>query len=74
MNLVLGRKAVPEFLQEGVRPELMAAALAPLLAGGEEAKAQRQALAEAITRLDSGESPSLRAAATILQVAAAPGR
>ncbi|MCC6920988.1 MAG: lipid-A-disaccharide synthase [Alphaproteobacteria bacterium] len=73
VNLVLGRKAVPEFLQESVRPDLMAEALAPLLAGGEAAQAQRQALAEAIAKLDSGESPSRRAAETILQVAAARG-
>jgi lipid-A-disaccharide synthase len=72
VNLVLGRRAVPEFLQEGVRPVEMARALRPLILGGPEAEAQRAALAEAVAKLDSGEAPSRRAAETILKIAAAP--
>lgn len=70
VNLVLGWRAVPEFLQEGVRPAEMAKALRPLILGEEGAITQRAALAEAVAMLDSGEPPSRRAAETVLRLAA----
>jgi lipid-A-disaccharide synthase len=69
VNLVLGRRAIPEFMQEALKPADMAAALAPLLRDGPEAAAQREALDEAVAGLDSGEPTSSRAAEAILAIA-----
>jgi lipid-A-disaccharide synthase len=66
-NLVLGEKAVPEFLQGECTADRLARALVPLL--GDTAERQRQL--EAFARLDaimglSGEAPSRRAAHAVL--------
>ena len=72
VNLILGRPAVPELLQEDCRPDPIAAAATKLL--GDEALRQDQqtALAEAVARLRGGDErpPSQRAAARILELLA----
>ncbi len=66
VNLVLGRKAVPECLQERCTPEAIAAAVEPLLAPGGGA-AQRAAFSEAMALLGrEGPEPGLRAARSVL--------
>lgn len=70
-NIILGRKAVPEFLQDDCTAENLARALAPLLRGGPEREAQLAALAEVdeMMRLPEGEQPSARAADVVLRLA-----
>lgn len=70
-NLVIGRRAIPEFVQDEVTPAALAAAVTPLLIDDTAAAIQRAALAEAVAKLDSGASPSLRAAEAILKIARA---
>ncbi|MBM3561082.1 MAG: lipid-A-disaccharide synthase [Alphaproteobacteria bacterium] len=71
-NLIVGRKVLPEFLQDGVRPAPMAGALDAMLDEGprraEIAAAQREAI-DALGR--GGPSPSDRAAAVILDIISA---
>jgi lipid-A-disaccharide synthase len=67
VNLVSGRRAVPEFLGPGCRPEPIARALLALLADPAAAEAQRQAMAETMALLGrGGEPPGLRAARAVL--------
>src|SRR5262249_12854916 len=70
INLVLGRRAVPEFLQDACTPEALAQALKPLLID-ETARAQQlHDLDEAVRAFGVGqESPSLRAARAVLSLA-----
>ena len=69
LNVVLGRKAVPEFLQEDCRADLLAAALTPLLDDPDAAAAQRRDCAEASRLVGlGGPPPSDRAAAAVLKV------
>lgn len=69
-NLILGRNAFPEFLQNDCVPEKLAGALAPLLEGGEERDRQLEALAEIRERMVVEEgSPSNRAAHIVMQYA-----
>jgi lipid-A-disaccharide synthase len=72
VNLILGRPAVPELLQEDCRADRIAAAATRLI--GDEARRQEQqaALAEAVARLRAGDErpPSARAAAQILELLA----
>lgn len=71
-NLVIGRRAVPEFIQEQVTPEALASAVIPLLVDEGAAAAQRSALAEAVSKLGTpGDGPSRRAAEAVLKVAGA---
>ena len=67
-NLVLGRNAVPEFIQEDCTPEKLAASLHPLLVGGREREDQIAAFAElgSSMLLDEPGSPSERAATLVL--------
>jgi lipid-A-disaccharide synthase len=52
VNLVLGRRAVPELLQRAVQPRALAEAVRPLLdPDGAAAQAQRAAFAELRERL-----------------------
>jgi lipid-A-disaccharide synthase len=68
-NLILGRNAVPEFIQERCTPENLAAALLPLLDDTEERRAQLAAFKEVAARVDiGGEAPSTRAAREVLRV------
>jgi lipid-A-disaccharide synthase len=72
VNLILGRPAVPELLQEDCRADRIAAAAVRLI--GDEAlrRDQQAALAEAAGRLrgDDERPPSQRAAARILELLA----
>jgi lipid-A-disaccharide synthase len=71
-NIILGEKAVPEFLQERASPELLAQALVPLIGESAERRAQLDALArlDALMHLDGGEVPSQRAARVVLETIA----
>lgn len=70
-NLILGEKAVPEFLQERATPERLAEALLPLIVGGAAREAQQRAFAHVRARiLEAGPCPSTRAAEIALQYAA----
>lgn len=72
VNLLLERRAVPEFLQADASPENLAAALVPLLTDANVAKRQMADLEEAAQKLgQGGEAPSLRAARAILDFVAA---
>jgi lipid-A-disaccharide synthase len=65
-NLVIGEKAVPEFLQERATPRQLADALAPLIEGGPAREAQLQAFARVRERiLEQGSRPSEKAAAIV---------
>jgi lipid-A-disaccharide synthase len=69
-NLILGRALVPELLQWDCTPERLAGELARLLDDPAAAAAQRAGLAEVARALGAGgESPSLRAARVVLEVA-----
>ena len=57
VNLLAGRRIVPELLQERFRAENVAAALAPLLQDTPERQAQMEALAEVRQRLRAGAAP-----------------
>ena len=65
VNLVSETRAVPEFIAGNCRPELIAPAVARLLAG--EAGGQREAMRLTMERLGrGGEPPGLRAARSVL--------
>ena len=68
VNLLLDREAVPEFLQERCRAELIAPSLIRLLSDPEFREAQKHDLREAVHLLGRDEeAPSLRAARALLQ-------
>jgi lipid-A-disaccharide synthase len=72
VNLILGRPAVPELLQDDCRPELIAAAALRLI-GDQQLRADQQAaLAEAADRLrcEGDLTPSRCAAAKLLELLA----
>ena len=54
VNLLAGRRVVPELLQRDVEPDRLAALVAPLLAGGAPALEQRDGLAEVVRQLEGG--------------------
>ncbi|HEY4124155.1 MAG TPA: lipid-A-disaccharide synthase [Rhizomicrobium sp.] len=67
VNLLLERKAVPEFLQADATPENLANAVVPLFTDTTAAKRQIGDLEEAAQKLGQGsDAPSLRAARAIL--------
>jgi lipid-A-disaccharide synthase len=72
-NLILAENAMPEFVQADCTPARLAAALQPLLAGGDARDAQLAALAriDGRMRLPDADTPS-RAAARIVLRAARP--
>jgi lipid-A-disaccharide synthase len=72
VNLILGRPAVPELLQEDCRADRIAAAAVRLIADEALRRDQQTALAEAVGRLrgDDERPPSRRAAARILELLA----
>lgn len=73
VNLLLDRRAVPEFLQSKASPENLAGAVVPLLTNADAARRQVADLAEAAHRLGQGaEAPSLRAAQAILDFVRQP--
>jgi lipid-A-disaccharide synthase len=70
INLTLEREAVPEFLQSKCTPELLAAALKPLIDDPAAREAQLAEVEKALDALGShGERPSLRAARAVLTLA-----
>jgi lipid-A-disaccharide synthase len=67
VDILLDRKAVPEFYQDGVRPQALADALVPLLTDADARAAQIAALDEATHLLGKDDAPpSLRAARALL--------
>jgi lipid-A-disaccharide synthase len=70
VNLILGREAIPEFLQARCTPELLAGALRPLLTDETARAKQIRDLDEALRDLGGGgKAPSKRAARAILSLA-----
>ena len=69
INLLLNKQAIPEYLQERCEPELLTAALVPLLQGLAPAAAQREAFHAGLSQLGLGKvpGPSERAANVILE-------
>ncbi|GAA6157152.1 lipid-A-disaccharide synthase [Pyruvatibacter sp.] len=69
-NLVLGRKVIPEYLQEECEPETLARALAPLMKDTPEREDMIAALSEMRMRLgdDGGLKPADRAAEVVLSI------
>jgi lipid-A-disaccharide synthase len=68
VNVLLGREAVPEFVQSRCTPENLAAAAIPLMTDKGAALHERDDLVEAVALLGKGgEAPSLRAARAILE-------
>jgi len=69
-NLILGARAVPEFLQDEASPRALAEALRPLLAATPAREAQLEAFARLRARmLEAGRNPSARAAGIVLDYA-----
>ena len=69
VNLILDQPAVPEFIQETCRPDVLAEAVAGLLDDEELCQAQRDAARRAVDILrPEGASPSERAAEVVLEV------
>jgi len=70
VNLILGRAAVPEFVQERCTPENLVQALTPLLRDEGARAAQVADLAEAMALIGEGQgSPIARAAQVIMDMA-----
>ncbi|MEE8438380.1 MAG: lipid-A-disaccharide synthase [Micropepsaceae bacterium] len=70
INLVLGRKAIPEFIQFDCTARKLADAIRPQLSNSEAKAAQIGAMEEALVALgEGGEPPSLRAARAVLEMA-----
>ncbi|GGK26381.1 lipid-A-disaccharide synthase [Salinarimonas ramus] len=70
-NLVLGEKAIPEFVQADCRGDTLAAALAPLAADTPARRAQLDAFARIDAAMDlGGETPSEAAARVTLETMA----
>jgi lipid-A-disaccharide synthase len=70
VNLVLGRKAIPEFKQYEGTPEALSRALKPLLTDEAARAAQIRDLEEGVRAFGVGqETPSLRAARAVLELA-----
>ena len=68
VNILLGREAVPEFLQRNCRADLIAPCVVRLLKNDAFRGRQKRDLREAVHLLGvDEESPSLRAARTVLQ-------
>jgi lipid-A-disaccharide synthase len=73
VNLILERRAIPEFVQENCTAENLSRELITLLTNPAARMAQVVASGEAIKALGQGqERPSLRAARTILKLATSP--
>ena len=69
-NLILGSRAIPEFLQKDCTPDALATALIPLVAGGPVRDGQIKALKslDNLMLLPDGRSPSQHAADLVLQL------
>ncbi|HLJ71295.1 MAG TPA: lipid-A-disaccharide synthase, partial [Roseiarcus sp.] len=75
-NLILGERAIPEILQGECKPERLAGLLGALIRDSAERQAQLAALArlDKRMRLDTGETPSARAARLTLETVEAAVR
>lgn len=73
-NLILGRNAMPEFVQAECSPDNLANALLPLLRGGPEREAQIAALdrMDELTILPGDDTPSRAAARVVLAMLRSP--
>ena len=70
INLVLNRRAVPEFIQDQCNGEVLARALKPLFTDEGTRAQQLRDLEEAVRAFGAGqEPPSLRAARAVLELA-----
>lgn len=73
VNLILDRRAIPEFVQDDCTPEKLSAELIQLITNPAARVAQVTASAEAVKALGLGdEKPSLRAARAVLAVLREP--
>jgi len=72
-NLILGERAIPEFLQRDCTPAALGATLAALVREGPERRAQVEALKQLdrLMRLPDGGAPSEHAARAVLETIAA---
>lgn len=70
-NILLGREVIPEFLQPHIDPARMSETLSDIIAGGENAQAQKTAFSELRQLLlpEKERSPSEIAASYVLQAA-----
>lgn len=69
VNIILDRRATPEFLQQDCRPDKLAAAMETLLGDKDARRDQAEAAAQALEKLGQGDpSPSERAAGVILDI------
>jgi lipid-A-disaccharide synthase len=68
VNIILGRAAIPELLQERCTPDALAAELERLLTSADAVTAQRAAYAELAQRLAVDQPPSERAAAIVADI------
>ena len=68
INILLGREAVPELIQEDCTPELLAAKVSPYLYVEKAAETQRADFREALAKLNPGDSPSRLAARAVLKM------
>jgi lipid-A-disaccharide synthase len=69
VNLILNRRAIPEFVQDDCTPEKLSAELIQLITNPSARVAQVTASSEAVKALGFGdEKPSLRAARAVLAV------
>ena len=71
-NLILGRKVVPEFIQQDCTPQALAQAVLAILPDSPARKAQLQAFdaMHDAMRLDDGESPAARAVERVREILA----
>ena len=76
VNLIAGGRSIPEFIGEDCTPVRLAAALIPLIEGGEARDAQEQAFARLMGAMHypSDSDPSHLAAVTVLQMLHRSGR
>ncbi|MCB1437911.1 MAG: lipid-A-disaccharide synthase [Rhodobiaceae bacterium] len=71
-NLILGRNAIPELLQEKCIPDLLTAALLPLLTDTPQRRAQISALEEVADKVRTSEQPPTNAARQVLALTGKP--
>jgi lipid-A-disaccharide synthase len=71
-NLILGERAIPEFLQRDCNAAALGASLAEIVRDGEAREAQIEALSrlDGLMRLPDGRPPSAHAAAAVLETVA----
>ena len=67
INLLTGRKAIPEFLGPECRPDAISGALSELMESSEARCLQIAAMAESLQELGlGGEDPGIRAARAVM--------